>query len=170
MASKFLSEPFTVATPNTTETAEEIVSTYQYQTVLVEGTVVTPKSDTYTFKTSKRVPKLGVMLVGWGGNNGSTCTAGLIANRKSMTWRTKEGEKKSNYFGSVTQASTVQLGTTAAGEGVFVPLKNLLPMVDPNDLVVGGWDISGLPLGQAMRRAKVLDRTCYFFFSFLFSR
>jgi hypothetical protein len=28
------------------------------------------------------VPKLGVMLVGFGGNNGSTFTAGLIANMK----------------------------------------------------------------------------------------
>ena len=32
-------------------------------------------------------------------------------------------------------------------------------MVNPNDLVVDGWDISGLPLDQAMKRAKVLDVT-----------
>ena len=29
-----------------------------------------------------KVPKLGVMLVGLGGNNGSTFTAGLIANKR----------------------------------------------------------------------------------------
>jgi len=69
-------------------------------------------------------------------------TAGVIANRKSMTWSTKEGVKTSNYFGSVTQASTTQIGTNAAGAAVHVPLKNLLPMVNPNDLVIGGWDIS----------------------------
>ena len=69
-------------------------------------------------------------------------TAGIIANRAKMTWPTKEGVKTSNYFGSVTQASTTQIGTNAAGSAVHVPLKNLLPMVNPNDLVIGGWDIS----------------------------
>lgn len=32
-----------------------------------------------------------------------------------------------------------------------------MPFVDPNDLVIGGWDISSLNLAQAMRRAEVLD-------------
>jgi len=72
----------------------------------------------------------------------SQCTAGIIANRKKMTWRTKEGVKTANYFGSITQASTVQIGTNSSGSAVHVPLKNLMPMVDPNDLVIGGWDIS----------------------------
>ena len=44
------------------------------------------------------------------------CTAGIIANRRKATWMTKEGEQTSNYFGSVTQASTVQIGTNAAGQ------------------------------------------------------
>mmetsp|Transcript_35465 Transcript_35465/g.72287 ORF Transcript_35465/g.72287 Transcript_35465/m.72287 type:complete len:413 (-) Transcript_35465:333-1571(-) len=30
-------------------------------------------------------------------------------------------------------------------------------MVEPNDLVVGGWDISGMNLGDAMKRSKVLE-------------
>jgi len=42
--------------------------------------------------TEKAVPRLGVMLVGLGGNNGSTFTAGVIANRRSLTWQTKNGE------------------------------------------------------------------------------
>ena len=86
-------------------------------------------------------------------------TAGILANRKKLTWRTKEGEKSSNYFGSVTQASTVQIGTDASGSAVYVPMKNLMPMVNPNDLVIGGWDISGMNLGDAMRRSAVLDVT-----------
>ena len=43
------------------------------------------------------------MLVGWGGNNGSTVTAGLIANRRGLTWRNKNGEKEANMWGSLTQ-------------------------------------------------------------------
>lgn len=37
---------------------------------------VVPKKEVYTFKTQRKVPKTGLMLVGWGGNNGSTTTAG----------------------------------------------------------------------------------------------
>ena len=36
----------------------------------------------HTISTVKHVPKLGVMLVGLGGNNGSTFVAGLLANKK----------------------------------------------------------------------------------------
>ena len=97
-----------------------------------------------------------IMLVGWGGNNGSTLTAGIIANREGITWKTKEGIKKPNYYGSLTQLSTCRVGSFN-GEEVFVPFNKLLPMVDPNDVVVGGWDISSMNLADAMDRAEVLD-------------
>jgi myo-inositol-1-phosphate synthase len=42
------------------------------------------------------------MLVGLGGNNGSTFTAGILANRKNLTWATKQGESQANFFGSFT--------------------------------------------------------------------
>merc|ERR1719215_1206987 len=64
---------------------------------------------------------------------------------------------KANYFGSMTQSSTVKLGVSPDGKDVHVPLCNLLPMVKPNDLVIGGWDISSVSIGDAMKRAKVLD-------------
>ena len=96
------------------------------------------------------------MLVGWGGNNGSTATAGILANKLKMTWNTKEGEKCANYVGSITQASTVHLGSNKEGDAVHMPLSRLMPMVHPNDLVVGGWDISKLNLAESMERARVL--------------
>jgi myo-inositol-1-phosphate synthase len=37
---------------------------------------------TQTIKTSTKVPKLGVMLIGLGGNNGTTFTVGILANKK----------------------------------------------------------------------------------------
>lgn len=99
----------------------------------------------------------GLMLVGWGGNNGSTLTASLIANRNSMKWKTRTGTQSANYFGSMLLASTTRIGIDENGEDVFVPLKNLVPMVNPNDLVLGGWDISGLNLAESMERAQVLE-------------
>jgi len=97
------------------------------------------------------------MLVGWGGNNGSTFTAGIIANKNNISWNDKDGTHYPNYFGSLTQSSTVRLGSDASGTHVYTPFKNLLPMIDPNDLVIGGWDISSRNLAGAMTRAKVLD-------------
>ncbi len=67
---------------------------------------------------------------------------------------TKEGLRKPNYWGSITQASTCRVGNYR-GEEVFAPFSSLLPLVHPNDIVFGGWDISSLNLAEAMERAKV---------------
>lgn len=32
-----------------------------------------------------------------------------------------------------------------------------MPLVNPNDLVIGGWDISKMNLADSMKRAEVLD-------------
>lgn len=63
-----------------------------------------------------------------------------------------------NYFGSVTQASTVKIGMVD-GKEVFAPLGSVVPMVHPNDIVLGGWDINDANLLVAAKRAKVLDVT-----------
>ncbi|MBN3284734.1 INO1A synthase, partial [Polyodon spathula] len=117
---------------------------------------VKPSTTHFTFRTERKVPKLGVMLVGWGGNNGTTVTAAVLANRLGMTWRTKTGIQSANYLGSLLQSSTVCLGTGPQGD-VYVPFGRLLPMVHPNDIVFDGWDISSLDLAAAMERAQVLD-------------
>ena len=91
------------------------------------------------------------------GNNGSTLTGGILANKNNITWNTKEGIKKPNYYGSMSQASTVRIGTNESGDSVHIPFSSMLPMLDPNSLVIGGWDISALNLGDAMRRAQVLE-------------
>lgn len=97
------------------------------------------------------------MLVGIGGNNGSTLVAALEANREKLSWRTKDGVQKANWFGSITQASTVLLGSDQNFQDVYAPMKDFVPMVNPDDIIVDGWDISSMNLGDAMRRAKVLD-------------
>lgn len=149
-----------INSPNVTYTDTHIVSKYSYQTTAVHRdgnkVTVTPRSTEMTFRTERRVPRLGVMLVGWGGNNGTTVTAAVLANKLGLTWKTKSGEKKANYYGSFLQASTVCLGSGLEGE-VNVPFRDLLPMVHPDDIVFDGWDISSLDLGSAMERAQVLD-------------
>lgn len=154
---------FVVNSPNVNYTDSEIRSKYTYRTTSVEtdangNFVATPKETLYDFKVDRKVPKVGMMLVGWGGNNGTTVTAGIIANRRNLVWDTKEGVQEANYYGSVVMSSTVKLGTDAkTNQEINIPFHNLLPMVHPNDLVIGGWDISSLNLAQAMDRAKVLE-------------
>lgn len=109
------------------------------------------------FKTDRKVGKTGVMLVGLGGNNGSTCVAGAHANKLGLTWETKEGTIKANYWGSVMLASTVKLGNDPQGNSVNTPMSNMLPMIHPNNIEWGGWDISSMNLGDAMKRSRVID-------------
>jgi len=64
----------------------------------------------HTIRTESQVPKLGVMLVGLGGNNGSTFTAGILANKQNQTWETKRGIETPNFYGSFTQCATTHVG------------------------------------------------------------
>ena len=158
------SEHFSVQSPNVKYTDADITSKYTYRTTevtMADGKyTATPKETLYDFKTERKVGKTGVMLVGLGGNNGTTVTAGIMANRQKLTWETREGPRAANYYGSVIMGSTVKLGSDAkTGQEVNVPLHNLMPMVHPNDLVIGGWDISSMDLAAAMDRAQVLEPT-----------
>ncbi|KAJ1659377.1 Myo-inositol-1-phosphate synthase [Dispira simplex] len=154
---------YRVNAPNVRYTETHIESDYQYQNTKVHqngegGIVVEPTMTRYQFRTELTMPKVGLMLVGWGGNNGSTLTASIIANRLGITWHTKEGLQKPNYYGSVMLSSTLKLGVDATtGKDIFIPFNNILPMVHPNDLVIGGWDINGANLADAVERAQVLD-------------
>ncbi|KAK7908411.1 myo-inositol-1-phosphate synthase [Apiospora marii] len=156
---------FKNTSPNVVYTDDEIRSRYTYRTTSVTKQPngqyqVTPKAQLYDFKVGRKVPKVGMMLVGWGGNNGTTVTAGIMANRRNMTWETREGPRAANYYGSVVMGSTMKLGTDPeTNKDVNIPLNQVLPIVHPNDLVVGGWDISGMNMADAMDRAAVLEPT-----------
>ncbi|KAF8623312.1 hypothetical protein AX17_001611 [Amanita inopinata Kibby_2008] len=152
----------TVQSENTVYTDEHITSKFINRGANVSISngqfVVQPTSQTFEFQTERKVGKTGLMLIGMGGNNGSTLCATIIANRHNIAWHTKEGLQQPNYIGSMLRASTVQIGTDpVTGKEVHVPVSDVLPMVHPNDLVFGGWDISGVPMDKAMQRAQVLD-------------
>jgi len=160
-----LIDSFSVKSPNVAYTDDFIESTYTYHNTKLSSEdlgngksswTVEPVETTFNFKTDRKVPKLGIMLVGLGGNNGSTLLGGVIANREGITWKTKEGVRAPNYWGSLSQSSTCRVGAVN-GQEVYCPFKALLPMVEPNDVVFDGWDISGMNMADAMERAQVLD-------------
>jgi len=145
-----------VHSPNVQYETEKIIGSFDYKTteaIVKDGvTHVTPLTKRIEITTTRKVPKTGVMIVGLGGNNGTTFVAGITANREGISWKTSKGVRTPNYYGSLTLSSTTRLA-----EGFYVPFSALLPMIHPNDFVVGGWDISSMNLADAMARAEVLD-------------
>ena len=116
---------------------------------------VTPTVKLFEFQTTLKVSKTGyvhrllyshpsltnycrLMMIGMGGNNGSALCATLLANKHQIFWYTKEGIQQPNYIGSVLRTSTVRLGSDPkAAKEIHVPICDVLPMVHPNDLVLG---------------------------------
>jgi myo-inositol-1-phosphate synthase len=153
---------YSINSENVVSTTDYIESIYSYTRSSILGTDgyyrITPKTEDYTFRTSKQLPKLGLMLVGLGGNNGTTVYGGITANKFGLSWYTKRGLQEPNYFGSITQCSTTKIGTDVKyNKEIFLALKDILPMVNPNDLVVHGWDISKMNLFDALKRAQVFE-------------
>ena len=140
-----------------------ITSSYTERfTVFNEANAFENISKTHEIKTDAKVPKLGVMIVGLGGNNGSTFTAGLLANKHNISWESKRGTMQPNFYGSFTQSATTHVGyrqdaKTGALEDVCLPIKDILPMVEPTDILVGGWDISSKNMWESCKRAQVLE-------------
>jgi myo-inositol-1-phosphate synthase len=144
------------------EDNSKLTSVYDYQSPIVTTTEegvyeVTTNSKKYQFDVDLKTPKVGLLLVGLGGNNGSTFVAAVEANKQKLTFHSKNGDTKANYFGSVTQSSTIKIGIDSTGKDVYVPFNSILPFVHPNDLVVSGWDINGANLADAAKRANVLE-------------
>ena len=99
-----LHQDFKVDSPNVVYGAGSIKASYSYDrteaTVARDGKVtITPIKEQFEIETKTDVPKTGVMIVGLGGNNGSTFVAGIVANREGISWRTRTGIQRPNYFG-----------------------------------------------------------------------
>ncbi|KAG9396985.1 Myo-inositol-1-phosphate synthase [Carpediemonas membranifera] len=148
------------------DTTDYKTSKFVYNNTEVEmkdgHAVVTPTHKELEIRISQHAPKTGLMLVGFGGSNGSTLLGGLLANQHNITWERKDGVCNPNFFGSMIESSTVRLGTTHAGEDVYAPFRSLVPFVDPKNpdqFMLGGWDINNDNMYAAMQKAAVLDVT-----------
>lgn len=144
------------------ELGETITNTYSERfTEFKEDGTFENKLVEHTIETEAKVPKLGLMLVGLGGNNGSTLVAGLLAHKNNVSWESKTGIHTPNYYGSFTQCATAKVGVQRLPKNgikdVYKPVKDLLPTVNPADIQITGWDISKDNLFSACKRACVLE-------------
>jgi myo-inositol-1-phosphate synthase len=87
--------------------------------------------------------RLGVLLPGLGAV-ATTLVAGVHLIGKGL----------SQPFGSLTQMQKMRLGKRT--EPRFVPIKELVPLSEPGDLVFGGWDIFPDDAYETARKAGVL--------------
>ena len=79
---------------------------------------ITPTLQEYEFQTKRAVSKTGyvmslrlsppsklpyhsLLMIGVGGNNGTTLCATVLANRHNIVWHTKAGIQQLNYIGSL---------------------------------------------------------------------
>lgn len=153
-----------ISSPNlVSKTEDEMVAKYSCQNSKVtvqDGKIkisVEPTEE-YLLKTDLKAPgKLGLMLVGWGGNNGSTLTASLLANKLGLSWETRRGTETANFLGSLVMSSTVPLGVDSNQQPVNIRMHDVVPFVNPSDIVIGGWDISSMSIGDALIRSRVLE-------------
>lgn len=152
-----------VSYPSASSPDDPITSRYTYHETRADidaatgNVTATPVSTDYTFRTASTPRRSGLLQVGWGGNNGTTVTAAVVGRTHALRWETRAGEHVANYNGSLTQASTLRVGVGKDGKDVFVPMASVVPMIDPDALVLGGWDISGRNLADATDAAQVLE-------------
>ncbi len=88
--------------------------------------------------------KLGILLVGLGAVS-TTTIAGVLAIRKGLA----------NPIGSLTQMGTIRLGKRT--EGRSPKINEIVPLVNLDNIVFGGWDIFEENSYQAARTAGVLE-------------
>jgi myo-inositol-1-phosphate synthase len=99
---------------------------------------------------SSKPPKIGILVVGLGGNNGVTMIAGFLANNRVLEWETAAAGRVSapNWNGCITQLPP---------RGGGVGFKGRFPLADATDAAIGGWDIRSTKLGDALYESRVLD-------------
>ena len=96
--------------------------------------------------------KIGILTVGIGGGNGVTMLAGVIANRKNLSWETQTGKVSApNWNGCITQLPSTPTATDGVG------YADQFELADATTAVYGGWDIRPTKLGDALYDARILD-------------
>ena len=115
-----------------------------------------------TFSDIKVIPKntkIGVMIVGLAGNNGSSFEASLLAHKHDISWNSRTGIKRPLFLGSLSQVGTAYVGRKLNGAKVYKPIKSLSDFVEPTNIIVGGWDISNRALVHSLEENQVFEPT-----------
>ena len=123
--------------------------TFTHNIVDDDSGQINTQTKTYEFKIRDHKVKdrrIGVLVVGVLGNNGSTFVSLIDTCTKPLDW-----------LGSMSQCGTVKVGYSGkTGESVYKPIHEVIDLVEPKNIVCGGWDIRSGSLGQALAENNVL--------------
>ena len=114
------------------------------------------KEEKYKIKINPVSKKLGVMLVGMGGNNGSTFVASLLAYKLKVKWENKNGLNSVDFLGSLYQYGNINIGYKNSKPYTKL-MRELVTLYNPEDIVISGWDINKDNIYESCLKNKVLD-------------
>lgn len=130
---------------------------YDYKYVDIKENNFNIINDSITINTKLINDKnLGVMLVGLGGNNGSTFLSTILAYQNGLTWENKNGIHNIDFLGSLYQYGTANIGFKN-NKPYTKPFKELINFKSPNNLIISGWDINNDNMYKACKKNKILD-------------
>lgn len=124
----------------------------------IEDNKIFTKEQKYNFDIKEiEDENIGVMFVGWGGNNGSTITSGLVAHLLQTEWTNKYGKQKVEFLGSLSQYGSVHIGYDRKGKPYSKLFKDIVSLYSPDKILIGGWDICSDNIYEASKKNHVLD-------------
>lgn len=130
---------------------------YIEKIVKVNSKDISITENKYNFKVSPCSQKIGVMIVGLCGNNGTTFTTSILSKQLDKTWKNKNGEHKTNFYGSLYEYGSVHIGYDENKKAYSKLYREMLEMNKINDIVISGWDIVKDDLYTASEKQKVID-------------
>ena len=116
-------------------------------------------SSSSTSAQTQQPKKIGILIVGLGGNNGVTLLTGQIANRDKLSWESSTSTPGAgrvsapNYTGCITQLAPRGHHGGVGYKGRYAGVD----LADATQAVVSGWDIRPTPLGDALYASRILD-------------
>lgn len=94
----------------------------------------------------KKLGRLGILLVGVNGAIATTVRVGIELFKKGLY-------PVDDRQGMLAETGTIRVGA----RDTYTNIKDIVPVADFKDMVVGGWDINKMDAYQAARFANVLD-------------
>jgi len=98
-----------------------------------------------TIEIQKPQGQLGVLIVGLDGAVSTTFIAGLLNIAHGF----------GKPFGSLTQMGKIRIDNGYENDSPLI--KDFIPLAEPEDLVIGGWDIRNINCFEAAKEANVLS-------------
>lgn len=119
----------------------------------------TKTQEVYRVHTTLQPTSLGLLIVGVAGNNGTTLAGSILAHKHNLSWSSRRGKHTPDFLGSVLMGGSLEVGEDQHGKGVHAPIADVVPLVSPSSILLGGWDVRTLSMKEGAEQAGVFEPT-----------